>query len=534
MKKLIALCILLTSLLPAAAFTDHAPPNSIARFYRAFLSEPVLESRRSVFLLPSTPTAAELTVAAAAAAGLSSAADGYYQGISLLQDDGWGGLPAESYCLCISELSTLPGEVKPLLKGEALRQAEDGALITLLRWEGRDILLLTGTGEAFLQTGRAMANPALMGSLDSTFYPIYADGDYLTAPYEPSQYLSLTDEERVVRGPYLQELNFSLDTPHNRGGSSSNALAIAFRYSPDLDFERSLVTIFVNGVPVGSKTLSALGAAGETLELPIPKDAGVAGSFSVRVSFYLAPGDALEEQLWAAVEADSLVKLSGTDRADYSLSYYPSPFLRDGRADELVFLLPDRPSGGDVEAMHRVALGLGRFLKDNRGKLRAAFFGRPGALEGANLIAIGTAAENHVLQDRLRSLPLRLTPGGGFLSAGQGLYAPREGVGLLLPSPYGAGRGLLVVSGKSTQAVLDAARLLEDAERLQLSGDAFTVEDGGFRSFLLGLDTTPRSIPAASRQAEESPFSPLLPAAAGAAALLLLAAGMLARRYGGR
>lgn len=329
-----------------------------------------------------------------------------------------------------------------------------------------------------------------------------------------SQYQPLTASGVYVTGSYRQSADFYIAYPANRRIAASSELSLDIRYSENIDFTRSLVTVFLNDVPIGSRRLDKQHANGYTITLPFPEDLKITGGFTVKVAFDLDVGEdwcrlPKEEMPWGYVAPSSMLKLYSVDVQEYLFDYYPSPFVRDGAFNSVAVVLPEAPTAAELTCMHRVMMTLGRFLNTNGGSLRATTVCAPETLAGENVIAIGTAGRNPLLRDPAVGLHLAFSPDGTRLLSNDlvkldARFGAEVGAGQLVENPYAADRrALMIVSGASDEALARAGFFLSDVDELwKLNGDAYIAdaEDAyGYTFALPAQEETQSSVTSAQR-----------------------------------
>lgn len=464
-------------------YTPTATCDNIAEFYDCFMSIEALENDLSGILIPQKANAQELSAAAGAAAGAANLAVLFYNELPLKRVRSLAEITKYRYALYISAYENLLGEVRSALSAYQRAQAQKGAVMALLKMENSNILVLTGKN-ALAGGGVMLSNPDYMRQITKAFKEVDEEGETIMPHRNVEQYIELTTGAQV-KGNFRQSAVFHVEYPMNRKLSHASEISLDFRYSENLDFDRALVTVYIDEVPIGSKKLTKEGALGDTLRFYFPEDLDITGSFSVRVAFDLDAGERWcmltpDQMPWAYISDTSMLKLSSVDDAAFVFENYPSPFLRDGSFNNVVMLLPDAPRDADLDAMHGIMLTLGRFLKDNRGSLRVAFYSEPGALDEANIIAIGRAGENGMIAAHQKLLPFKFSPDGNLLLSNERMliesaYGQSAGVCQLIPSPYSQyAQAILIVSGVTDEAVRYAAEYLEDKDLLwQLSGNAY-------------------------------------------------------------
>ena len=124
--------------------------------------------------------------------------------------------------------------------------------------------------------------------------------------------------------------------------SSEGKITLKFRYSENLDFTRSLITVFWGDVPIASKKLQKENAEGDELIITMPSDVVGSTSKSIKITFDLEIADLLctlrqDQMPWSYIAEDSVLYLPSQTNSISSFSYIPSPYQNKGRfADTLV------------------------------------------------------------------------------------------------------------------------------------------------------------------------------------------------------
>ncbi|WRS28841.1 cellulose biosynthesis cyclic di-GMP-binding regulatory protein BcsB [Oscillospiraceae bacterium MB08-C2-2] len=487
----------------ALLYYPQASSRTVADYYKQLTSIDALENRQTMFFLPEQPSDSELTAVAVMLSGISSQASLSYENIGLDTGGQETDLARSKYSVYIASYDRLFPSIRERLTEEQTKAAQQGALLAVLEGSSGEpgVLLVTAQKEEALQTAALrFANSALMEQTQAAWRRVMEQERVIVEPAPVAEYLPLTESGSNVQGPFRQNASFYIEYPANRRLAYSSQISLAFRYSENLDFDRSLATVYVNDKPVGSKKLTMDKAGGDTALFDIPTDLEVSGSFTVRVSFDLEIKDLWcnlnqAETPWAWVSPESMLKISSVEANGLLFENYPSPFLRDNSLDNLVVVVPDQPGKADLEAMRGILLTLGRSQKDNAGSLRVARMSQPGDLSHANVISIGRLEVNELLKQQHDKLFFKFSPEGTtILSNEKILLDPGYGASLgtlqLLDSPYSQEkRAFLVVSGVTDATMLKAARYLGLSDNLwQLYGDGVVIDDTQAMSYRFKAD----------------------------------------------
>ena len=517
--------------------------GSAAALYRQFTSIDALSNKQSAFVVGGDAGESALSCAAMAMAGISGNAPLLYEEIGFVPDRQGNALFQHLYQIYISRYDHLAGDILASLTPEQSRAAQTGIALVLLSREDRYVLAAIGADDAAMETlGRLLGNASYMAQLQSPWTALARDSHVLTPAAGVEAYKPLTESGAYVKGAFRQDASFYIRFPENRVLADESQIRLVFRYAENLDFDRSLVTVYINESPIGSKKLSVEKARGDSLDLSIPTDMKVSGSFSVRVAFDLEIKDLWctlrqEETPWAYVSSESMLKLNSVNVQGLLFENYPSPFVMDGRLNDVAVVLPGQPSDDDYEAFRLIMLTMGRYVTDNSGSLQVLRGVSKGTLPAANVISIGRYGVNQIAMDYNQELFFRFSQDGSTMESNEKmLIEPGYGAGLgsaqLLHAPLsGQRRALLVLSGVSGGAMLKALPYLGSVEGLwKVYGDGFVADNEAAHSFRFKMDNA-AAPPAAWRMLERQDVLGLSLAAGGVLLLALFAFSMMMMKH---
>lgn len=485
----------------SVAYTPNAQTETIADFYRNFSSIDTLENRQSVVVIPRDATQTELTLAGLALSGMANNAVLFYDNVQLETLDATGSLPSGPYILYIAESSRLAADVSASLDETQRKDAENGALLALVSpAEGQHMLVITGADtQALLNAGRVLGNASYMEQFIMASRAMTA-GEDVSMPAGTAlqdDAIALTATGEYLHGVFRRSHTFYVENDPGRVFAPGSQVELSYRYSDNLDFDRSMVTVYVDGTPIGSRQLTASGSNGSELILVIPDTLDVQGNFTVEVAFDLELEDIwctqrAEEMPWAYITPESTLNAVWKKTDKLLFDYYPSPFIQDGLMNNVVIVLPDAPSGIDLDAFREISLSLGRYLRDNRGSLQVLHMSEAGSLSGQNTILIGHIAENPLAAAQNSAMYFRFSDDQTTLLSNEKMlidpaYGARLGTAQLLDA--GNGNATLVLTAVRDEEVAYAASYLGDTAKIDaLSGDAYIASSTGIQSFKFKMD----------------------------------------------
>lgn len=309
----------------------------------------------------------------------------------------------------------------------------------------------------------------------------------------------------TLTGPFRQSASIPISLPRSRRIGTGARITLNMRYAKNLDFRRSLLTLMVDGIPIGSHKLSDQSAQGDTLDLFIPAVIDLPPAFTLEIIFDLEIEDLWctrrpFDMPWAYIQPDSTLLLPTVAHANRSFTHYPAPFVTDGQLDSVLFVLPDDASAADFAGMAGIITQMGQSITRPGGSitvLRASGFDPSQA--DYNVILIGEPWRTPLIwqlnQDKLY-----------FKFDSSYAIAPNEKTALLaeqaaslatlqlLPSPYAPDRAVLVASATRSEYMPLAFEYLSRQQQLwRLSGDGILIgEDGQLWDYQFAPPQQPR------------------------------------------
>lgn len=476
-------------------YTKQDMMSGIYKFYQQFVGMDTLKDQKSALAVPTDSDPSELEAAVYALSGLAKGNHSDDNMIPLTPLDD-ADLDQRGQLVIVSLLSNLPDKWKTAL-GQP--DVHDKALIRMVKSGTQSALIVTSEDPQMLKkAGRFIGNVSLMSQADGTEKWIAQDTDVETPAIHVSRDVTLTETGDKLTGMMHQEKSYFVSLPSNRSIAESSKISLDFRYSENLDFDRSLVTILINNTPIGSKKLTKDLSNQDQLTLTIPKNLGGSGSITVTAAFDLELKSAgciqpQDQMPWAYITKDTLLQLNTKDGSDLLFNSYPNPFLRDASYNKVAVLVPDKMDAYDYLTVGNLFHLLGKYAEANTGQVTFYKSGQLPAeseMQHYNLVSIGSFKDNTWLQKQNDKLFFQYSPDGERLKSNEKMsieenYGTRIGTLQLMESPYNQGYGWLAVTGPSSKYSFLASNLLAtDSMRWKVSGDGVVTDiDGNTKSF---------------------------------------------------
>lgn len=484
--------------------------SDIQEFYKKFTSMESLDFKNSVVAVPETASNVELQNAMYALSGISKNTPLYFQNLEFQAVNSLGALSAYENVIYISAYDSLPAELGGLLSDSQKRQAEQDAIMALLKTDNHNVLVVTGKNEVALSNAaRLLANEELMLQMAYTSRSI-SQGESFELTSQPfEQYRTLTKTGTLLQGEATQSANFYVEFPYNRSITDKSQLYMVFRYADNLDFERSLMTVYLNEVPIASKRLTQSSAARDEVTFYIPTDIAVSGNFVLRVAFDLrvAGGGAAP---WAFVSPESTLKINSISQPFLVFENYPSPFIKDGTFNDVLVVMPENPSEADFTVLSQTFKLFGQYMERIGGNLTVMRDSDIFDIANKNVITIGTYTGNRYTQTLNESLFFQFSPDGQTLLSNEKMmidaaFSKDIGTIQLLESPSAKDHAILVMSGTNEKGMLKAASYLKTPDYAwKVFGDGFVTDMEKIYNFKFKADNAQSlSIPSKLRMRED-------------------------------
>lgn len=494
----------------ALAYEPMNQVTNIREFYKKFTSMESLDFKSSAVAVPANASNGELQNAMQAMSGVSKGTELYFDNIGFEATDSLAGLSDFEHVIYVASYDTLPLDIKTLLSDAQKGKAEQGAVISLVKAGDQDLLVVTGTNEAALaNASRLLGNGEMMTQMYYSERSV-SESERVELAAEPfEQYRTLTTTGTLLEGESIQSVNYYVEFPYNRSITDKSQLYLVFRYADNLDFERSLMTVYLNETPVASKRLSQSSAARDEVTFYIPTDIAVAGNFVLRVAFDLrvSGGGAAP---WAFVSPESTLKINSASQPFLVFENYPSPFIKDGVFNDVLVVLPSAPTKADYTVLAQTFNLFGQYMESISGNLTVVHDSDIFDITNKNVITIGVQNTNGFTKSLNDKMFFRFSEDGNVLLSNEKMmidptFSTDVGTVQFLEAPSAKDHAILVMSGTSENGLLKAASYLKTPDySWKVFGDGFVTDMKEIHNFKFKADNAQTlSIPSQLRLRED-------------------------------
>lgn len=391
--------------------------------------------------------------------------------------------------------SKLPSSLSALIQTDG-RNLEEYAYVCETSDADGSILVITSDNPAALYDGAAMLMDKNRVSQEKKSFAYVKMGSADTVTQNSklsdlvvSQYTveDMTGGGLSFVGPFRHEQSIYLPISGGFVLAEGGKVNLNFRYSDNLDFDRSMVTVYWGDIPVCSKKLERQYAGWDTLSFIMPPDVSGTYAGSITIAFDLELPDLYctkraEEMPWAYVSGDSTFYLPVGQNGKYSLKTRPYPFQIQGLFQNTYVVVPNSMDDTELNALGEIISmeGAGVSPYGSLKAVRASEFDAEHT--DANLIVFGTYRTNGVLASLNSNLSFSYEQDGSRFASNQKLllsedYAADIGVLQLLRSTYFPTRAILAVCGTDEKNLTTiGSYLTKQKNRAALTGDAFLID----------------------------------------------------------
>ncbi len=350
---------------------------------------------------------------------------------------------------------------------------------------------------------------------------------------------SLLDSGLTFVGPFHQVGDIYLPFSGGFVLADSGNVSLKFRYSENLDFRRSVVTVFWGDIPVASKKLSKELASGDEFSFAMPEDVVGTHAGKISIAFDLELPDLfctprLDEMPWAYVTDDSSFYLPVGTSGNYTFDQRPYPFERSSSFNALTVVIPERITQSELNLLGRLITIYGE-SPSPYGDLNVVYADSITEEDkNNNLITIGTFTDNSLIRELNDKLHFQYSDTGVSFQSNDVLalsdgYAREIATMQLMSSPYTEERAVLVVGAVDDQGVANLHSFLQDPTNLwKLEKDTVLIDsEQNIRTFELSEKQPDVSTPILKKMLDTNREAAVFTIVATAVMLLFLLTAVL-------
>lgn len=488
-------------------FTDKESTNNISEFTYPFIKVNEGDQYNAAIVIPDNYTQDELTAALMLQSYLGKVNNnGDYNGIIVK----YSSVPNNKDIIYIGRFSNLPDKIKPLYNKLTQENYNEYSIIRKAKspFNGNNKLMsiVSENGNMLIKSIKLLMNKDLVSQINVDTFKVDKNIKVESELSEGNSLLTFKDlglQEMQLKGQFRQSGSLSYSLPKNRVLSNGAKIKLFIRYSQNLDFNRSLLTVYINGTPIGSKKLDKEQANGDQLELPIPTDIKMSNDIDIKIAFDLEQLNSTcefrqEETPWALVTGDSYIYMPNNQLNFYKFDNYPQPFISERQFNNTAVVIPENLSENEIEGISKVFSYMGKDVEYNSGTLNVVeeknFSDK---YNNMNLILYGTPQQNRVIKNLNSKLWFKYNNNYNSFIGNEKLYLTEPYASNISTfqfdvSPYNKDRAILILTAPKEDLLLKSLVFLSSANQIsKLSGDSVLIDNfGNIKTFQFKKDTT--------------------------------------------
>lgn len=422
----------------------------------------------------------------------------------------YSSIPGDKNIIYIGGFNDLPDKIKSQYSGLGKQDYKEYAFIRKSDSPFNDnnklISIVSENGNMLINAVKLLMNKDLATQINTDTFKLDNGVKVDNEIKEESSKLTFKDlglDEMQLKGPFRQSGSISYSLPANRTLASGAKIRLFMRYSQNLDFDRSLLTIYINGIPIGSKKLDKDLSYGDQLELNIPKDVNMSSNIDIKIAFDLEQKNLTcefrqEETPWALVTGDSYIYIPSNKIDFYKFDTYPEPFVSERQFNDIAFVVPENLSENEIEGISKIFSYMGRDICYNNGILKVIneknFSDK---YNNMNLIVYGTPENNKLIKTLNSRLWFRYNDNYKSFIGTEKLYLTEPynsniSIFQFDESPYDKDKAALVLTSPNKDLLLKSLVFLSSTNQIsKLSGDCALIDNfGNIKTFQFKKDKT--------------------------------------------
>lgn len=359
----------------------------------------------------------------------------------------------------------------------------------------KTMVILCDNDDNLIKGIKTLQNSDLVFQLNSDTYNVTSDLKEETVPADNTSgkitFKDMGINEIQLTGPFRRESTISYSIPKNRIFSQSDKIKLFMRYSDNLDFDKSLVTIYINNTPIGSKKLEEEKCSQDEIELNLPNDVNNTNYLDIKIAFDLEQKNTycekrVEETPWALVTGDSYLYIGNNTINEYYFSSYGAPFVKDGMFNDTAMIVPDKLSSDEINSLGKVIGYLGKEVSYNNGDFKVV---RSSNVtdddKKKNIIIYGTPQTNNLISTINDELWFKYDENYSKLLSNEKLeltdpFSSKIANFQFDISKFDSQKAMLVLTSPDSEILKDSLTYLSSSEMLsKLNGDCAIIDQNG-------------------------------------------------------
>lgn len=482
-------------------FEDKTDSNLLKNYPFPFMKTSEADVANSIILLPDNVSKEEITGAALIASNFGQIRNFDNVNINIFLESG-SEAKKDADVIYIGRKDDTSKELLNLLTQDELINADNDAIIKYVtspyNQNKKLLIIISNSGVNLIKACSLLSNQDLLSQFNTNTITVdnkMKVGDITLPSKDTFSFQDMGYDNSDLEGLFKQEASYHLSIPNNKLIKDISKIDIKMRYSENLDFNRSLMTVYINGIPVGSKKLASENANNDEIEFMLPKDVRNLSNYNIVVSFDLEVKDVTSRfnegsTPWAFISNQSSIYLPSESSKESILENYPSPFIENGSYNNTTVVLPEKPDAKVLNFLADIFAFQGHNLQSNTGNLSVIKSNEFSKLKyNSNLIIFGTPSRNNLVKSINKNMYIKFNDSfTGFLSNDKmsllSGYAGNLASIQMLTSPYNNKNTIMVITAAKEEDLSLAKNYLTNFSLIKrLTGNGVIIDrDGSIKS----------------------------------------------------
>lgn len=399
--------------------------------------------------------------------------------------------------ILIGSSKNLPKEVfSILLRDELNTISNEGLIKEIISPYDKNfkmLLILSDHNKNLLNAAKILSKDELITQMNQSTQVVSKNIEFPKEKKKKKNNIVLKDlayESVLLEGLFENQATFGMNIPKNWEMGKGANVNIKMRYSKVLDFEKSNMTIFINGTPIGSHKMKAEKADEDEIQIDIPNDIKKSNYYELKIVYNLMQGDEFCELrqnkgVWAFISNESYLYLPHNDKKDALFENYPNPFIKDQQLNNVLFVLPNNPSSKEMSIAGNIIAFLGHEADSIYGLEVITSREFSDKYKNKEIIMIGTHDKNNMIKSINKDLHIKFNESfDRFVSNEKITILDDLSSNLasmqLIKSPYNKNKKILVVTATNKEGLEWAKNYLSDFQLIQkIKGNAVIINESG-------------------------------------------------------
>lgn len=263
----------------------------------------------------------------------------------------------------------LDGKTRQVINDDEKAKMANNALVKIIKSpynEKKYMLLVTSfDNKKIIEAAKTLGDIEFIKDVDSNklFVSEYK------MPKEQEKKIKFTLKDLgfndITLNLFENDLNFMVEIPKEESLKDDAYIELNFRYSKLLDFNKSSICVYINGVPYQDKKLSEKNSTLDSFRVSF-RDLKDISKLNIGVKFNLVSKTKeevyLQEDLFAVLLNSSYVYIPTKHEKRRDLKYYPAPFVENGKFNNLNLVILDNLDNNDLTSLSNIFAFLGHSI----------------------------------------------------------------------------------------------------------------------------------------------------------------------------